>query len=60
MIEPIWQAVKGELSGERARDFVARIWEHARWNSFDGINRTAAEIATIMREIGLEEVEVLV
>jgi len=58
MYEPVWQAVKAELSGERARDYIARIWEHARWNDFRRMRQTAAEIAAIMREIGLEEVEV--
>jgi len=57
--EAIWQAVKGELSGERARDFVARLWEHARWNSFDRMRQTAAEAAAIMREIGLADVQVI-
>ena len=59
MYEAIWQAVKAELSGERARDYTARIWDHARWNSFDQLQKTAAEIAAIMREIGLANVEVL-
>ncbi|HUT31888.1 MAG TPA: DUF4910 domain-containing protein [Planctomycetota bacterium] len=59
MYEPIWQAVKAELSGERARDYTARLWEHARWNSFDHLQKTAAEIAAILREIGLSDVQVL-
>jgi len=58
MDEAIWQAVKGELSGRRARDDTARIWEHARWNDFAHIGETASEIAAIMGEIGLEGVEV--
>jgi len=59
MYEAIWQAAKAELSGERAREFTARLWEHARWNSFDRMQQTAAEIAAIMREIGLADVEVI-
>ncbi len=59
MYEAIWQAVKGELSGERARDYTARLWEHARWNSFDKMRQTAAEIAAIMREVGLADVQVI-
>ncbi|MFW6162560.1 MAG: DUF4910 domain-containing protein [Planctomycetota bacterium] len=59
MYEAIWQAVKDELSGETAKAFAARIWEHARWNSFDRMRDTAAEAAAIMREIGLADVEVL-
>ncbi|MFP4057541.1 MAG: DUF4910 domain-containing protein [Candidatus Brocadiia bacterium] len=59
MYEPIWQAVAKELSGEGACGFAARIWEHARWNSFDGIRRTADELAAILRETGLRDVEVV-
>ena len=58
MFEPIWKAVRRELSGDQARDYAARIWAHARWNSFDGIQRAAAEIGDIGREIGLEDVEI--
>jgi len=57
--DAIWQAVKAELSGDKAKEYVARIWEHARWNSFDKMQQTASEIAAIMREIGMEEVEVI-
>jgi|GEM_PF-237316 len=59
MYEVIWQAVKGELSGERARDYTARLWEHARWNSFEKMRETAEEIAAIMREIGLSDIQVI-
>jgi len=59
VVEAIWQAVTEALSGETARDFAARLWEHARWNSFDRMRQTADEAAAIMREIGLEGVEVI-
>ena len=59
MYEIIWQAVAEALSGETARDFAARLWEHACWNSFDRMRQTADEAAAIMREIGLEDVEVI-
>ena len=59
MFETIWQAVREELSGERARDCTARFWEHARWNSFDRMQQTAVEIAAVMAEIGLRDVQVL-
>jgi len=57
--ESIWQAARAELSGERARDYTARLWEHARWNSFDKMRQTASEIAAILREIGLADVQVI-
>ena len=59
MIEPVWQAVKVELSGEKAKEFTARLWSHARWNTFSEMDRTATEIAAIMQEIGLEGVEII-
>ncbi|HPD15294.1 MAG TPA: DUF4910 domain-containing protein [Planctomycetota bacterium] len=59
MYESIWQAVKAELSGESARDYTARLWEHARWNSFEQMRQTAGEIAAIMRETGLADVQVI-
>lgn len=58
MFEPIWKAVRRELSGDQARAYAARIWAHARWNSFDGIQRAAAEIADIARDIGLADVDI--
>jgi len=45
MYDSIWQAVKAELSGEKAKDFTARLWTHARWNTFSEMDRTAGEIA---------------
>jgi len=59
VLESLWNAVKRELSGERAKEYAARVWQHARLNSFDAMMRTAAEIGDIMREIGLSEVEVI-
>jgi len=59
MFEAIWQAVGDEISGERAEADIKRIWQHARWNSFDQMQQTAQEIASIMREIGLEGVEII-
>ena len=59
MYEPIWQAVSGEITGEGAKAYIQRIWQHARWNSFDQIQQSAEEIANIMREIGLEGVEII-
>jgi len=59
MFEDIWRAIRDELSGERARNFTARLWETARWNSFDKLQATAATVADIMREIGLQDVQVI-
>ncbi|MHC5056306.1 MAG: DUF4910 domain-containing protein [Planctomycetota bacterium] len=59
MLESLWNAVRRELSGERAKEYAARVWRHARLNSFDAMARTAAEIAGIMREIGLSDVDAI-
>ena len=48
MFEDIWRAIRDELSGERARGFTARLWETARWNSFDKLQATAATVADII------------
>jgi hypothetical protein len=59
MYEPIWQAVSSEISGEAVKAYIQRIWQHARWNSFDHMQQTAKEIATIMGDIGLDDVEII-
>lgn len=59
MYEALWDAVKGELSGDRAKEYTARLWAHARWNSFDTMRQTAGEIAAILREIGLADIQVI-
>jgi hypothetical protein len=35
MYEAVWQISGDEITGERALAYVQRIWQHARWNSFD-------------------------
>ena len=59
MYEPIWEAVAGEIKGKGAKDFAQRIWQHARWNTIGKMQETAQEIAAIMREIGLKDIEVI-
>ena len=41
MIESVWQAIKKRFSGERAKDYTARLWQHAKWNSFHTMRKTA-------------------
>lgn len=59
MWERIWKKIGEELSGEKAREFLNRIYSHARFNSFDKIWQTAEEIGEIMREIGVKDVELI-
>ncbi|MBC7328054.1 DUF4910 domain-containing protein [bacterium] len=59
MLDKIWKVIGEEISGERAGEYIRRIYSHARYLSFDKIWQTAQEIAEIMREIGLKDVEIL-
>lgn len=59
MYEQIWGSIRKEFSGERAKEFINRIYAHSRFNSFNKIWQTAEEIEEIMKEIGLEGVEII-
>ncbi|MHB9027601.1 MAG: M28 family peptidase [Candidatus Latescibacterota bacterium] len=62
--QPVWatdlpalfQAVQGELSGNRARDYVMRIWVHDKWCTLPEWWKAAEETASIMRERAFDEV----
>ena len=51
----VFQALQGELSGNRARDYVMRIWEHDKWSTLPEWNKSAAEAEAIMKERGFDE-----
>ena len=59
MIEPIWKQMEEVISGENAREYTLRINEHAQWEGFEALARTAEVTAEMMRETGLEEVELI-
>lgn len=59
MYERIWDSIGREISGNKAREYIDRIYTYSRFNSFDKIWLTAEEIGEIMRVIGLENVEVI-
>ncbi len=50
---------RGRTSGRRALEYIYRFWPHDRLSTFPGYHRAAVETARIMREIGLEQVELL-
>jgi hypothetical protein len=59
MFESLWKKIERNLSGEQARAYTLRINEHARWTEFEEMVRTAEVTAEMMREAGLEEVELI-
>ncbi len=52
----VFSAIQGEISGNRARDYVMRLWAHDKWSTLPEWWKAAEEAATIMRERGLDEV----
>lgn len=59
MIDEIWKLMDEAIDGERARENALRINEHARWCHFEAMQRTAEATAQLMREAGLEQVELI-
>lgn len=51
----IFNAIQSEISGNRARDYVMRIWLYDKWSTLPGWNRAVKEAHTIMRERGFDE-----
>ena len=59
MFEAMWRKAEQAISGEEARRCTLRINEHAQWCEFESMVRTAEVTAEMMREAGLEEVELI-
>ncbi|HEX3000577.1 MAG TPA: hypothetical protein VHR86_10130, partial [Armatimonadota bacterium] len=57
--DQILKALSGAVSGERARDYTARIWRYDRWSTLPMWKRSAAEAQTIMRERTFDEAEMV-
>lgn len=51
--------LRKEVSGHRAIEYIRRFWPHDRLSTFPGFHRAASETAAIMREAGLEDVEII-
>ncbi len=54
-----WELMQSIVSGERTREYTLRINTHARWCEFQEMVKTAEETAALMREAGLEQVELI-
>jgi hypothetical protein len=54
-INSLFQAVQGEISGNRARDYVMRLWLHDKWSTLPEWQKANREAQTIMEERGFDE-----
>ncbi len=57
-INKIFDAIQSTVSGNRARDYVMRLWIHEKWTTLPGWKRAVKEARDIMRERGFDEVEI--
>ena len=55
----LFQAIQGRVSGERARDYVMRLWAQEKWFTLPAWRRAAETARTIMTERGFDEAELL-
>ncbi len=58
-LNTLMQTVRSNISGNRARDYTMRLWQHDKWNTLSAWKRTAREAQAIMRERGFDEAEIV-
>ncbi|MDP2984652.1 MAG: M28 family peptidase [Candidatus Latescibacter sp.] len=51
----LFQTLQGKLSGNRARDYAMRIWEHDKWCTFPEWKKSGGEARAIMEERGFDQ-----
>jgi len=56
-LDTLMQTVNSKISGNRARDYTMRLWQHDKWNTLPAWKRTAREALAIMKERGFDESE---
>ncbi len=54
-VNGIFNALQSEISGNRARDYVMRLWRYEKWSTLPGWKKAIQEAQTIMRERGFDE-----
>lgn len=59
MYDDLWKMIEREISGEKAREYACRIYEHDRWFYFKEMEKTAQVTSQMMREVGLQDVELI-
>ncbi|MFC1608398.1 hypothetical protein ACFL47_10565 [Candidatus Latescibacterota bacterium] len=55
----LMDTVVHEVSGNRARDIAARIWQYDKWSTLPMWKKSSEEIKTIMLERGFDEAHVV-
>lgn len=57
--DDLYGPVSDAVSGERAFQYVTRLWQYDKWSSLPMWNRSAAEVRDIMRERGFDEADMV-
>ena len=58
-LDELLPVIKKEASGERARQYVWRLWQYDKWSTLPMWQKTAAEVQKIMTERGFDEAEIV-
>jgi hypothetical protein len=58
-LDALMQTVASTVSGDRARDYTMRLWQHDKWNTLPAWKMTAREAHAIMKERGFDEAEIV-
>jgi hypothetical protein len=58
-LDALVQTLGSAVSGNRARDYTMRLWQHDKWNTLPAWKSTAREAQSIMKERGLDEAEIV-
>jgi len=58
-LDSLMETLVTKVSGNRARDYTMRLWQHDKWNTLPAWKRTAREAQAILRERGLDESEMV-
>ena len=58
-VDDLLTVINREVSGNRARDYVMRLWQYDKWSTLPMWQNTAREAQSIMRERGFDEAEIV-
>jgi hypothetical protein len=57
-VSRIFDSLQKGISGNRARDYIMRLWLHDKWSTLPEWKNAVKEAQTIMRERGFDEAEI--
>lgn len=57
-VDSVFQAIQGEISGNRARDYTMRLWLCDKWSTLPGWKKSVEEARNIMQERGFDEAKI--